>query len=876
MSALAYSQHDSWFIQLSRKWFAVFSICVSLFFVAFQAQAENDVAQAPLDVAALQAMYKDHYKTPDELIAKIDSISDDLAPSEPESTYIRLDLWRLKTLTDNTDTHISSNFAKELYAKYDRESYESDVLFGETMSEIIQALTKTMDLDLCFQIIEELRATTYETPNVRLDLLIDQSLMEIYIETFDYQRALNIELSILENPNYAELESYRDWKPSLYNEIAFLYNQLGNGEKARQYLDYAKGAYENLDLLPHKRLKAEANNNGNRGRAYLHDGLYAEAQEMGEKVLDAGKLLDQQYVITLGYRLIGSAALNMGDYDKAKLMLEEGIALAEEYHISTMKKSLYRDYVKTLEKCEMYSAAYEWQKKLFSLEIETQLIVANSRESLIHAENRAESHYHEILDLKQKNETQRLLSVREKSINRLLVTVIVLLLIVAAVLGTLFFWYRRNQKTLIQSEKNARQANQKAQEANRAKSEFLANMSHEIRTPMNGVLGMTQVLQKTDLTGQQKHYTDIILESGNNLMELIGDILDLSKIESGKLTINPEPCNLEVVIDDVINLFNASANAKNLNLNFDYNLNLPKYFNADRYRIRQVVTNLVGNAIKFTPEGGITIRVTGHIIDEVMHIKIEVRDTGIGIHEDKLESIFEKFTQAEGSTTRNYGGSGLGLTISRSLVEAMGGDLNVKSDLGQGTVFTLTLPLEIVEEVTTVEAIEEIKVCEEEASNNNMSNESKSAPKRQASMNGRKLKLLIAEDNWANKTSFIEYLQHPRISITSVQDGADVVIAYRLNEYDMIFVDESMPDMGGVKAVELIRQHERQNDRAYTPIICSVTNKDEINRQNYINNGIDECFEKPVTKEELLHLMSKWLKRDQASQSETSIQRSIA
>lgn len=867
-------QNDSWLIQFSRKWFAILLVCFSCLSLGFQAQAENTTPQTSLDVPALQGMYKDYFENPDELIVKIDNVIESLDASEPIETHIRLDLWRLKTLTDYTDTRISSDYAKELYAKYNRESYDSKILYGETMGEIIQALTKTLDLDLCFEIIENLRATTYEAPSVSLDLLIDKSLMEIYIETFDYQRALNIELSILENPNYAALESYKAWEPSLYNEVAFLYNQIGDGENARKYLDYAKAAYQTLDLLPHKRLKAEANNDGNRGRAYLLEGLYDEAGDMGVKVLEAGKLLDQKYVIALGYRLIGSAALNNEDYEKAKLTLEKGIELADEYHISTMQKSLYRDYVKVLEKSEIYTAAYEWQKKLFTLEMEAQVTVANSREALMLAENRAEHHHHEIMDLKEENEIQRLLSVREKSINRLLVTVIALLLIVAAVLGTLFFWYRRNQKILILSEKNARHANQKAQEANRAKSEFLANMSHEIRTPMNGVLGMTQVLQKTSLTGQQKQYTDIILESGNNLMKLIGDILDLSKIESGKLMINPEPCNLEVVINDIINLFNASANAKNLNLNYDYSSNIPKHFNADRYRIRQVVTNLVGNAIKFTHEGEININVTGQVIGDVTHIKIDVLDTGIGIQADKLESVFEKFTQAEGSTTRHYGGSGLGLTISRNLVEAMGGALNVKSELGQGTVFTLILPLEAVGGVVPVKAMEDTKSCKEET-RKNISNNSESTPECQASMSGRKLKFLIAKDNRENETGFIDYLQHPRISITSVQDGVEAVNAYSLNEYDMIFVDESMPEMGGVKAAELIRKHESKHERAYTPIICFVTNKDEISRQNYINKGIDECLEKPVAKQELLGLISKWLKRDQASRSTRSIQRSV-
>jgi len=217
----------------------------------------------------------------------------------------------------------------------------------------------------------------------------------------------------------------------------------------------------------------------------------------------------------------------------------------------------------------------------------------------------------------------------------------------------------------------------KASAANKAKSEFLANMSHEIRTPLNGVLGMLDVLRRTPLTEKQLHYTDIINKSGQNLLTILSDILDLSKIESGKENLNYRACDLKAIIQETLNLFGASASEKNLNLNFHYAPDLSHYFITDFNRLRQILSNLIGNAIKFTSEGSVSVDVKGTAAGEYTDVEISIKDTGIGIEEDKLNLIFEKFTQAENSTTRRFGGTGLGLTISRKLAHALGGDIRV-------------------------------------------------------------------------------------------------------------------------------------------------------------------------------------------------------
>ncbi len=240
-----------------------------------------------------------------------------------------------------------------------------------------------------------------------------------------------------------------------------------------------------------------------------------------------------------------------------------------------------------------------------------------------------------------------------------------------------------------------------ANNANRAKSEFLANMSHEIRTPMNGVLGMTEVLKLTELTDKQQNYADMIYKSGSNLMIILNDILDFSKIESGKLDLNPVSFDLKVMAEEIILLMAPTAKSTEIKFNVHYAENLPCVLIGDEVRIRQILTNLISNAIKFTKSGQVLLSLEGIQSGSNMDLTIKVVDTGIGIAEDKLKKIFESFTQAEGSTTRQFGGTGLGLTISRELTKAMGGVIAVTSKVGKGSTFTVKVSLPIPEVLDT-------------------------------------------------------------------------------------------------------------------------------------------------------------------------------
>jgi two-component system, sensor histidine kinase len=405
---------------------------------------------------------------------------------------------------------------------------------------------------------------------------------------------------------------------------------------------------------------------------------------------------------------------------------------------------------------------------------------------------------------------------------------------------------------------NERSLRQQATSASAAKSAFIANVSHEIRTPLNGVIGMAQELSESPLCAEQKHQVDVIISSGELLLNTINDVLDLSKVESSQIMLEPRIFDLKKLIKQAVFLHLPTARAKGLALDFEIEDEFPIQVSGDPMRLTQVMNNLLSNALKFTGKGSVRIQAkVGEIsANNDFMLTVEVTDTGPGIATEALSHVFQPFYQADLTTTRKHSGTGLGLTISKTICRTMGGDLSVQSKLGVGSTFTANFCLNVAtdEGLTPASPLSPppaplLSGCPNKPQSGHRGGVPVDpAPKKD-------LRILLVDDSSTNRLIVKQFIEPRCRQIFEATTGAEAVAAAAVGNFDVILMDIRMPEMDGIEATLRIREHEQRSKRSPVPIFALTANVMTHQVENYLAQGMNQVVAKPIRKVELLALL---------------------
>ena len=653
---------------------------------------------------------------------------------------------------------------------------------------------------------------------------IEQTLGSLYLMLNYHDKTIELIEALMDNPQYQSLDLYKRDSLANFLTLSGAYIEKHQGENALRYAQKAKNIFEanvKSDVIMDEytaemvRLDIEVH----LAKAEIENENYVKAMDIASQILTSAQSRGLTTYAGSANVILGRAHLKLNQLDKA------------ERHFRTITDSptfedhgedaadVYAYLGSISEQRGDYKQAITYFRKVNDIRTKWHSKVDNDRLAFLTAQNENSQRMQEILELRLSNEQNQSAASRNRqfAVLGVLTTALAIFAFVISIKTSQNQRAAKNALALYASklelsEAKARENEKKAQTANQAKTTFLANMSHEIRTPMNGVLGMAQVLEGTELNERQKEFLKAITTSGDALMTILNDILDISKIEAGKLKLEPIQANLRDAIEDVASVLTGLASEKELEFVIDYQPDVPETVIADIGRMRQVLMNLIGNALKFTEAGHVMVKVSADTAKNATNesstrFVIQVSDTGIGIMEDRLKSIFEDFNQAENSTRRKYGGTGLGLSISQKLMNAMGGTVDVQSVFGKGTCFTITVDFETP---TRSIALEEERI--------------KFPAKR----------VLIVDGKEASASVLYRTLQAWGLSCDWANSGAKaysavIYAAQKGSAYDLIIMDSELPDYSGEKVIETIRKNEHLADVEI--ILTSCIHNDQRSRR---------------------------------------------